>query len=470
MPYEDFRDYLAALERKELLRWTTKEVDKDWEIACVSRIAMTGPEDQRFAVGFRKVKGTKIPVVVGVIAGNKAIYAEGLETTQEIDDIIKKWSHALTNPIAPLIVGKAACKEVIRHDKNVDLYRFPIPIWTPEKDPGPFLTAPLMITKDPETGIRNVGIYRIQIKGKNKTGVLWDLPSQHAALHYVKYETQDKPMPAAIVLGTDPTVCLAAAAKVPFGLDELGVSGGLRGKPLRLVKCETIDLEVPSSSEIVIEGEFLPGVKEPEGPFGEYTGYMGPVNDMPVFNVKCVTHRTDPIYHALLSQMPPSESSLLRQISTEAEVYKHLVHDLKIPGIRDIHCPESGGSYAFLWIRMKPMYLGHAKQVLLASSTHNPSFAKWIVVADDDVDIRDPFVREWILSFRVQPEKDIFTIPRTSSILLDPSAAPPEVPLWERWGSKIFIDATKKWSYPDIALPPSKFLSIVKERFSEYDF
>jgi len=468
LPYRDLRDYLAVLESKGLLKWTSREVDKDWEISCVSRVVMSRPEHDRFAVGFRRVKGYEVPVVVGIIAANRAIYATALETSQNIEDIIKKWSDALSKPIDPIMVDKAPCKEVVHYGEDVNLNKFPIPVWTPEKDPAPFLTAPCVVTKDPETGIRNVGIYRIQIKGKNKTGVLWDLPSQHAAIHFSKYEALGKPMPAAIVIGADPTVCMTAAAKVPFGVDEFAVSGGLRGKPLELVKCETVDLEVPASSEIVLEGEFLPHVREPEGPFGEYTGYMGPVNDMPVFNVKCITHRADPIYHAILSQMPPSESSLLRQISTEAEVYKHLVHDLKIPGIIDVHCPESGGSYAILWIRMKNTYLGHAKQVLSASWTHHPSFAKWIVVADQDVNIRDPFVREWVLSFRVQPDKDVLIIPNTSSILLDPSAAPPEVPLWKRHGSKILIDATRKWQYPDIALPPQKYLNKVKERWLEY--
>jgi UbiD family decarboxylase len=469
MAYQDLREYLDVLSQKGLMKWVEEEVDKDWEISCVARKVFQQEPEKRFALGFKKVKGHHSPVVVGTVAASRKVYTTALEISPEVDQIIFKWGHALSHPEEPEIVAQGACQEVVREGKEVDLNWFPIPTWTPEKDPGPYITAPCMITKDPENGIRNVGIYRMQVKGADKTGVLWDLPSQHAAIHFAKYEARKSPMPVAVAIGVDPCILMAAAAKVPLNVDELAVAGALRGKAIPLVRCKTIDMEVPAAAEIILEGEIFPGEKEIEGPFGEYTGYMGGPYEIPLFHIKCITHRKDPIYQAVHSQMPPSESSLLRQIPEEANIYKHLVHQLKLPGIIDVHLPESGGSYAILWIRMKPMYPGHAQQVLSSAWTHHPAFAKWIVVTDADVDIRNPFIREWVLSWRVEPCKDVHILPNTSSLLLDPSAAPPDVPLWERpLSSKVFINATAKWKYPDIALPPSKYIEKVEERWGKY--
>lgn len=471
MPYHDLRDYLDTLASKGLLQWVDAEVDKDWEISSVMRLwfQRTAPEG-RAALGFRNVRGYTTPVIVGAVSASRQVYAAALEMEPTIEAVIEKWRQALDNPLpSQLITGPAPCQEVVLEGDQVDLGRFPIPTWTPTKDPAPYITAPCMVTKDMQ-GIPNVGIYRMQIKGRNRTGVLWDLPSQHGAMHYAQYEAQGIPMPTAVVIGGDPTVLMAAAAKVPYGVDEFTVAGGLRGEPLPMVKCRTIDLEVPACAEIVLEGEIKPHFREIEGPFGEYTGYMGGPYDLPVFEIKCITHRRDPIYQALFSQMPPSESSLLRQIPEEANVYKHLVHHLRIPGIVDVHLPEAGGSYAILWVRMKKMYPGQAQQVLSAAWTHYPTFAKWIVVTDDDIDIRDPFQREWVLSWRVDPKRDTFILPNTASILLDPSPAPPEVPLWdrERLSSKMCIDATKKWTYPEIALPPQEYLDQAAANWEQY--
>ncbi|MBW2123183.1 MAG: UbiD family decarboxylase [Deltaproteobacteria bacterium] len=469
MPYESFREYVGVLESRGLIRWIDVEVDKDWEITSVARTYFRRtPESERCALGFRRVKGYDIPVILGVIGGSRRIYSTAIETEPTFEKIKAAWQEALSDPIPPVTVETGPCKEVILKGEDVDLNRFPVPVWTPGKDPGPFFTAPCLITRDPETGIGNIGTYRMEIKGRDRTGVLWDLPSQHGAVHYAKYERMNRPMPMAVAIGVDPTIIMASVTKVPLDMDEMAVAGGLRRKPVEVVGCETVDLRVPASAEIVLEGEVLPGERVSEGPFGEYTGYMGGPYQMPRFHVKCITHRRDPLYHALFSQMPPSESSLMRQLPEEANIYQHLAGYLKIPGIRDVHLPETGGSYAICWISMENSYPGHAQQVLCASWTHYPAFAKWIVVTDEDIDIRDPFAREWALSFRVEPARDIFFIPNTSSVLLDPSAAPPEVPLWERRSSKICIDATRKWKYPEVALPPQKYLDRVSRDWTRY--
>lgn len=469
MAYQDLREYLAALQSKGLLRWVDAEVDKDWELTCVVRqVFRSTPPEDRYALGFRNVKGHRVPVVVGVIGASRKVYGTALETEPTVDGVTGRWGRALERPLEPRLAGNGPCQEVILTRDSVDLTALPIPTWTPGQDPAPYITAPCMITKDPETGVRNVGVYRMQVKGKNRTGVLWDFPSQHGAVHYGKWEARGEPMPMAVAIGVDPTVLMSAAAKVPQGVDELAVAGGLRGEPLEVVKCRTVDLEVPATAEIVLEGVVRPHFRETEGPFGEYTGYMGGPYDLPVFEITCLTHRRNPIYQAFLSQMPPSESSLLRQIPEEANIYKHLVHYLKIPGIVDVHLPEAGGSYAILWIRMKPMYPGHVQQVLSASWTHYSGFAKWIVATDEDIDIRDPFAREWALSWRVEPAKDTFIVPNTGAILLDPSPAPPEVPLWQRRSSKMCIDATRKWAYPPVAYPLAEMMESVRRNWPKY--
>lgn len=469
MPYQDLRDYLSALESKGLFRWVEQEVDKDWEITCVARLLFRKhPPENRFALGFRNVKGYDVPVVVGAISASREVYATalGIEPTREA--ISAKWAEALENPIEPELTSSGPVQEIVLEGDAVDLNHFPIPIWTPEKDPAPYITAPCMVSKALDTGVPNVGIYRMQVKGPDRTGMLWDLPIQHGAMHYAQYEAQDRPMPVAVVIGGDPTMLMSAAAKVPYGVNEFAVAGGLRGAPLEMVKCRTIGLEVPANAEIVLEGEIASHFRETEGPFGEYTGYMGGPYDLPVFKINCITHRRNPIYQAIFSQMPPSESSLLRQIAEEASVWKHLVHTLKIPGVVDVHLPETGGSYAILWIRLKKHFAGHAQQVMSAAWSHHPSLAKWVIVTDEDIDIRDPFQREWALSWRVEPQKDVFIMPNTASILLDPSPAPPDVPLWGRQSSKIFIDATKKWEFPDVALPPQRYMDEAESRWELY--
>jgi 4-hydroxy-3-polyprenylbenzoate decarboxylase len=470
MPYQDLREYLAALEAQGLIQWVDKKVDKQWEITSLTRRYFRKTDSRsRTALGFRNVEGYDIPVVVGIVGASRNIYGLAMGMEMDVQSIVENWKRGFEHPLEPVLVESGPCKEVILKGDDVDLHRFPIPVWTPEKDPNPFLTAGCSITKDPETGVRNVGVYRMEVKNRNSTGILWDLPSQHGALHYAKYEALKKPMPMATVIGGDPTIILGSVAKAPFGVDELAVAGGWRRKPIEMVRCETIDLEVPATAEIVLEGEIYPGERVSEGPFGEYTGYMGGPYEMPVFHIKCITHRRKPIYHALFSQMPPSESSLIRQVPEEANIRYHLSHFLKIPGIADIHLPESGGSYAWCWVSLSKKYPGQVQQVLCAAWTHYPSFAKWIVVTDDDIDIRDPFMREWVLGWRVEPKKDIFFIPNTSSILLDPSSAPPEVPLWDRLSSKICIDATKKWKFPELAVPPDSYLKRIDEAWDTYN-
>jgi UbiD family decarboxylase len=240
------------------------------------------------------------------------------------------------------------------------------------------------------------------------------------------------------------------------------VAGALRGAPVELVTCETIPLEVPATAEIVLEGEIPANAVEPEGPFGEYTGYMGPAGEEPFFNINCMTFRNQPLYQAFISQMPPSESSCIRGIGREWPLFKHLKDSLHIP-IKDLRLKEAGGSGAFLVISLKKQFVGQVRQLMYGAWSLRTGFGKITVVVDDDIDVWDDFA--------VQPDKDIYIERDVQAVGLDPSQAPAGVLQHDasrNVGSRIGIDATRKHKYPAISLPPKEHLDLVASRWKEY--
>ncbi|TMI79231.1 MAG: hypothetical protein E6H04_10940, partial [Bacillati bacterium ANGP1] len=270
MPYRDLREYLTVLEEAGKLHHIRTEVDKTWEIAAVSRLAFQEiPEERRPALMFDRVQGHDIPVCVGVLGASRWVYALALET--EPEGIPDAWARA----------------QRVKRGEAATLLELPTPIWTRGHDPGPYLTAPCVITRDPDTGIVNVGTYRCQIKGARKIG-MWVNFLQHARQHVEPRRLAGERVPVAIVLGPDPSVSLCSVTRIVYGVDELAVAGGLRGTPLDVVSCVTSDLAVPATAEIVIEGEILPDLEE-EGPFGEYPGYMGAKADSYVVEVQAIT-------------------------------------------------------------------------------------------------------------------------------------------------------------------------------------
>jgi 4-hydroxy-3-polyprenylbenzoate decarboxylase len=468
MAYKDLREYLETLKQHGKLKVIDAEVDKDWEISAVGRVAFqTIHETERPALMFSNVKGHTSPVVFGILGGSREIYSLALGTTP--DQIQEKWAKAQQNPIPPRIVENGPVKENILLGDDIDIFKFPVPTWTVEHDPAPYLTSPFVFTKDPETGIPNVGTYRCMLKDKKKMGV-WVNFVQHARKHVEMWDARNEPTPVAVVLGTDPTIGLCSVARMIYGLDEIEAAGGLRGEPVDMVKCETVDLYVPATAEIVIEGYFRPNELEIEGPFGEYPGYMGPKAMSYVMDITCITHRNNPIYQAFLSQMPPSESSMIRSIGREAAIYKHLVKDLKLP-VKDVHLLEAGGAAAYLAISMKKEHEGQVRQVMLAAWSVDPTLGKFCVVVDEDIDIRDQFMLNWALSWRVQPHNDVFIVEDMPAVRLDPSQAADEVAQLDktrRTSSKMGIDATKKHQFPPVAMPPKEHLEYVRENWEKY--
>jgi UbiD family decarboxylase len=469
MAYADLREYVDALEEKGKLKRVKKEVDKDWELAAVCRqLFKKIPPQKRPALVFENVKGFSIPVVAGVLGASREVYAIGLQT-DSVEGINRKWDHALGHPIPPRMVKEAPCKENILHGKDVDITKLPIPIWTVGQDPGPFFTSPYVITKDPETGVRNVGTYRMEVKGPNKTGFLIG-KHQDASWHLRKNNALNKPTPVAVVIGADPSIGYVSVSKMSEALDELAVAGALRGAPVDLVPCETVPLEVPATAEIVLEGEIPPNALEHEGPFGEYTGYMGPAGNEPFFNIKCMTFRDKPLYQAFISQMPPSESSCIRGVGREWPLFKHLKDTLHIP-IKDLRLKEAGGSGAYLVISLRKQFEGQVKQLMYGAWSLRTGFGKITVVVDDDVDVWDDFAVDWALSWHVRPDRDIHIETNVQAVGLDPSQAPASVPQHHpsRYiGTRVAIDATRKHEYPALSLPPKEHLDIVASRWKEY--
>ncbi|HLG73679.1 MAG TPA: UbiD family decarboxylase [Chloroflexota bacterium] len=473
MAYADLREYLRALEGAGKLQRIKKEVDKTWEIAAVMRrVFQRIPPQQRPAVLFESIKGHDVPLACGLLGASREIYALALET--DVPGITARWDHAQDHPIDPELVATGPCKEVVKKGGEASLDYLPIPTWTVEHDPAPFLTAPFVFTKDPDTGDRNVGTYRMQLKGPRTLGLGgFHLNSvQHVAIHYRRYKELKRKMPVAVVLGADPTIGLCSVSKVPYHTDEIAVAGGLRRAPVELVQCETIDMEVPASAEFVLEGEVDPEILDEEGPFGEFPGYMGAPGPGLVFNLKAMTHRRDPIFQAFISQMPPSESSCIRGVGREMNILKHLKDVLRLPVV-DVHHLEDGGSSTMLAISIKKGHETQPREIMWAVWALQPNLAKWVIVVDDDIDVRDTFALHWAMAFRVQPVEDIYIERNTLAINLDPRQAPPGVPSQDRSrliGSKVGIDATRKFAYPPAALPPREHLEQVDRLWKEYGF
>lgn len=493
MSYQDLRQFLFALTRHGLLRHVSTEVDKDWEISAITRWIYQGyNEENRYAVLFDKVKGHSMSVVVGAVGGSYRTYALGLGIDPAgskagiMRQIRMRWADALAMPIKPVTVSQGPCQENVFAGKGVNLHQLPVPVWTPGKDGNwekglGFLTSPCHITRDPDTGTYNMGTYRSMVREKpNEMAINFSIAS-HMQTHLKKNEARGRRTEVATVLGPDPAVMMASVTRVPENVDELAVAGALRGAPVEMVKCRTIDLEVPATAEIVIEGSIPLRSERPfelEGPFGEVTGYQGSATYSPVCEISCITYRNNPIYQAFVSQMPPSESSKVRQIGLESLTLKELAK-MNTGGIEDINMPE-GAQGRFIVASIKKKDKGHPERVARAIfKILQPRYAKMVIVTDDDVDIYDLDNLIWAITFRTSLTPDrrgVHFIEGLSATALDYSAAPSlREELDKRsgdyaWpGVGVFIDATRPYEpYPVVSLPAAKYLEKARDSWQEY--
>ncbi len=356
-----------------------------------------------------------------------------------LDKLVPTVAERMGNNIAPVMVADGPVKELKFKQGEFDLTELPVHV-AGQRDGGPVIGSGLVVTKDPDTGSRNVSFHRLQIKGPNKSGIL--LYPRHSWKNYVKYQARNEPMPVAIFIGHYPLYYAAAATTAAYGLDEFEIAGGYLGEAVRLVKCETVDLEVPADAEIVLEGHIPPHYREDEGPFSEFQDYyVTGTGKNPIVEYQYMTRRHDAIFKNLQngSEM---EGCVFHKIPMSAAIYRRLKD---VGGGPDLHNVMALPGIFGLVVQMTARTYGDAKNVLMAalsSPYHHPKIA---IAVDADVDIFNPAELLWALSTRVNPQNDVVIIPGTHNHAMDaslPELGAPGTPLWQRFGSKMLVDAT----------------------------
>ncbi|NIR61266.1 MAG: 4-hydroxy-3-polyprenylbenzoate decarboxylase [Gammaproteobacteria bacterium] len=456
MQYWDLRDFIDQLERQGELRRVGVEIDPHLEMTevCDRTLKAGGP-----ALLFERPTGHEMPVLANLFGTpRRAALAMGEESVEALREIGKLLA-MLKEPeapqglkdawrklpvfkrvldMAPRTVGKGPCQARVAEGADCDLDRFPIQTCWPD-DAGPLITWGLVVTRGPEKRRQNLGIYRQQVIAPNRVIMRW-LAHRGGALDFRDWQAArpGEPFPVAVALGADPATILAAVTPIPDTLSEYAFAGLLRGARTELVKTRTGELEVPASAEIVLEGFIHPDDEAPEGPFGDHTGYYNEVERFPVFTIERITHREAPIYHSTYTGRPPDEPAILGVALNE--VFIPLLQK-QFPEIVDFYLPPEGCSYRVACVSMKKQYAGHAKRVMFGvwSFLRQFMYTKFVIVTDDDVDVRDWRDVVWAMSTRMDPVRDSTLVERTPIDYLD--FASPVSGL----GGKIGLDATNKW-------------------------
>ncbi|MAF46985.1 MAG: UbiD family decarboxylase [Rhodospirillales bacterium] len=450
MSNRNFRDFIAVAEQQGLLRRVQQTIDPSWEPACMIKWAFQALSDEeRFGLLFENVEGSEFSLCTGALGTNRQTYALALGV--EPEQVNACWENALVNPIAPVTVETAPCQEVVLSGDDAKLSLLPVPIWTPGKDAGPYITTTVM-TRTLDTDNQNTGVYRTRVRDDHHVVVNMN-PRRGGNDQCETWWAQGKAAPVAWVIGAEPAFQLASVATMPEGRQEMEVAGGLMGSPLEMVKCKTSDILVPANAEIIIEGLIEPGERDTEGPFGENLGFMNEVSQKPVARITAITHRKNAIYYGMTSQMPPSESTFLQSNSTAGLISKILRHDLGEKDITDLYVDETfGGQMAHAIIAMRPQYQGHAMKV--GRMAAEVSAFKRITVVDDDIDIRDPRHMDWVMNARYNPSRDTVIIDNVyMRSAMDPSI---EAVDGVKMGSKIVIDGTRTVPEDEFSLPPKE--------------
>ena len=449
----DLRGFLTLLEQRGRLRRISAPVDPDLELAAIADrvLAAGGP-----ALLFDNVIGSTIPVAINLLGTQeRVLWSLGMERAEELEALGEKLA-LLQQPRPPKGLREAArfgsvlwdvvkarpdldltppCRQVVQRGEAVNLDALPLLRPWPG-DGGRIITLGLVITKDPETGTPNVGVYRLQQQSPRTMTVHW-LSVRGGARHLRKAAALGKPLEIAIAIGVHPLLVLAAATPIPVQLSEWLFAGLYAGEGVRLAKCKTVNLEVPSHSEIVLEGTITPGDERSDGPFGDHMGFYGGVEDSPLVRIQCVTHRRDPIYFTTFSGRPPKEDAMLAIALNR--IYTPILRQ-QIPEIVDFFLPMEGLSYKLAVIAIDKAYPGQAKRAALAFWSALPQFTytKFVVVVDRAINIRDPRQVIWAISAQVDPQRDLFVLEDTPFDSLDFAS--------ERLGlgGRLAVDATTK--------------------------
>jgi len=427
MVFTDLRQFLNVIDEQGDLVHIHKEVDPKYEIAAYIRQTSdtNGP-----ALFFENVKGFGIPVVGGLFANRRrALMAMG----SNHDAVTEKFLNGIKHPVSTKLLETGPCQEVVKTGKEVDLTELPIPTFS-DKDSGPFITLGVVISKDPETGEKNAAIYRLELKGKDRLGIM----AQQLSIQLSRAGSKNQPLEVAIAIGCATVITFATQWKAPYGVDELTVAGGISGHSVEVVKCHTVDLEVPATAEIIIEGRIPPHVTEMEGPFGEVTGYVTEASPKPIIEVTAITHRCHPIYQAALTGLPTTENHILKQIPLEATFHAELKS--KFPGIKGVHFPAAGAVALMVIVSMLQYKKYEARNVIahMFGTLRN----KFIIVVDDDIDIYNMEHVMWAVTTRGQPDQDVILFPHLAGHGLDPSSVERGV------NCGMGIDATRPFGQP----------------------
>jgi 4-hydroxy-3-polyprenylbenzoate decarboxylase len=456
MRYHDLRDFIRQLENSGQLQRVRHPVDPYLEITeiCDRTLRSGGP-----ALLFEKPKGSEVPVLANLFGTSERVAAAmGADSVAALRDIGKLLA-SLKEPdpprdlkdawqklpvyrkvldMAPKVLRHAACQQHMLEREAVDLGRLPIQTCWPG-DAGPLITWALVVTKGPHKDRQNLGIYRQQVLSRNKVIMRW-LAHRGGALDFRDWQRlhPEQPFAVAVALGADPATILGAVTPVPDTLSEYAFAGLLRGSRTELVKCKTLDLQVPASAEFVLEGHIHPGEEALEGPFGDHTGYYNEQERFPVFTIECITHRDAPIYHSTYTGRPPDEPAILGVALNEVFVP---ILQKQFPEITDFYLPPEGCSYRIACVSMRKQYPGHAKRVMFGvwSFLRQFMYTKFVIVTDDDINVRDWKDVIWAMTTRMDPARDITLVENTPIDYLD--FASPVSGL----GSKIGLDATNKW-------------------------
>ncbi len=472
--YPDLRDHLHNLAAAGLLVVIDRPVNKDTIMHPLVRWQYRGgiPEKDRRAFLFTRPTDSKGKIYEGAVliaglAGSRDIYRIGFGA--DLDAIGPAWLKALNAPLAPKLVAQAPCHDIVYIGDELDipgqgLDGLPVPISTPGWDNGPYLTAGHFITKDPDTGIQNLGNYRGQIKGPRRLGMNPSVEIRPGIyVHWEKYKARKEPLPCAVIIGCPPVVSYTAVQKMPESLDELHVAGALAGEPIEVVKAKTVDLLVPAQAEIVIEGYINTEFLEPEAPFGESHGYVHLQEYNAFMDVTAITRRRTPILTSFISQVTPSESSVIRRAAMEPVMLNHLRSSMGVSGVRRVHMHEPLTSVialiAIQFARNTPET--EIWRALYGASSLHRYAGKWIIAIDEDVDPENADALFWAMSYRSQPQNDIRILDRK-----DPGHGPRNA-MSTKDSASVLINATMRGDFPPIALPKREFMEEARELWHE---
>jgi 2,5-furandicarboxylate decarboxylase 1 len=420
---KDLRHYLDQLKKADRLIEFSREVDPKSEFSRVRRAA----ENYGKALLFKSVKGSRVPLVNNLF-GSRELLAILFETTP--DRVVTEWAARFKKPVEPRLISAGPVKEVITTGTDVNIRTFPVIHHAP-KDAGPYITAGIVIARDPETGIRNVSVNRLQVKTRNKLGFRM-LPTNDLGRIFNKYARQGKDMEVAVAIGNHPFENLAATTKLPFGIDEFRLAGALRREPLDLVKCETVDLEVPAQSEIVLEGTVPHEILEPEAPFGDFQELYTPEIRSHVFHVQAITHRREPIFQTIQASSP--EDVHLLALSREGEIYE------TVSRVAEVQCVSCVPMIFGCAISIRKRFEHEPKNVA-AAAFGAYSWLKYCVVVDHDVNVYDMKDVWWAIAARSRPDTATFLMANALGFSRDPCHI---------HQSKLALDATaplERWEH-----------------------